>query len=155
MFSLIQGLFMLVLKYLRFSRSFCYCFLIWSHCGQITSDQISRSVVSDSLQPHGLQHTRLLCPLLSPRVCLNSRQPTPVFLPGKPHEQRSLVGYSPWGRKESDKSERLHSLTHVLWVGDAIQPSHLLSPLSSPALNLSQHQGLFQWIASECLQVLA
>ena len=26
-------------------------------------------------------------------------QPTPVFLPGKPHEQRSLVSYSPWGRK--------------------------------------------------------
>ena len=26
-------------------------------------------------------------------------QPTPVFLPGKSHEQRSMVGYSPWGRK--------------------------------------------------------
>ena len=38
--------------------------------------------------------------------------------------------------------------THVHWVGDAIQPSHpLLSP-SSPAFNLSQHQGLFQWISS-------
>ena len=32
---------------------------------------------------------------------------TPVFLPGKSHGQRSLVGYSPWGRKESDKTERL------------------------------------------------
>ena len=29
-------------------------------------------------------------------------QPTPIFLPGKSHGQRSLVGYSPWGRKESD-----------------------------------------------------
>ena len=38
--------------------------------------------------------------------------------------------------------------THVYWVGDAIQPSHpLLSP-SSPALNHSQHQGLFQWVNS-------
>ena len=27
------------------------------------------------------------------------RQPTPVFLPGKPHGQRGLVGYSPWGHK--------------------------------------------------------
>ena len=37
--------------------------------------------------------------------------------------------------------------THVHWVGDAIQPSHpLLSP--SPALNLSQHQGLFKWVSS-------
>ena len=30
---------------------------------------------------------------------------TPVFLPGKPHGQRSLADYSPWGRKESDKTE--------------------------------------------------
>ena len=34
-------------------------------------------------------------------------QPTPVFLPGKSHGQRSLVGYSPWGRKESDTTEQL------------------------------------------------
>ena len=34
-------------------------------------------------------------------------QPTPVFLPGKSHGQRSLVGYSPWGRKESDTAERV------------------------------------------------
>ena len=32
-------------------------------------------------------------------------QPTPVFLPGKCHGQRSLVGYSPWGLKESDMTE--------------------------------------------------
>ena len=38
--------------------------------------------------------------------------------------------------------------THVHWVRDGIQPSHpLLSP-SLPALNLSQHQGLFQWVSS-------
>ena len=37
--------------------------------------------------------------------------------------------------------------THVHWVGDAIQPSHPLSS-PSPALNLSQHQGLFQWVSS-------
>ena len=34
--------------------------------------------------------------------------------------------------------------THVHWVGDAIQPSHPLSPPSPPAFSLSQHQGLFQ-----------
>ena len=33
-------------------------------------------------------------------------------MPGKSHGQRSLVGYSLWGRKESDTTERLHSLTH-------------------------------------------
>ena len=34
-------------------------------------------------------------------------QPTPVFLPGESHRQRSLVGYCSWGHKESDKTEWL------------------------------------------------
>ena len=34
--------------------------------------------------------------------------PTPVLLPGKSHGQRSLVGCSPWGHKESDMTEQLH-----------------------------------------------
>ena len=38
--------------------------------------------------------------------------------------------------------------THVHWVGDAIQPSHTLPPSSPFAFNLSQHQGLFQWVGS-------
>ena len=38
--------------------------------------------------------------------------------------------------------------TLVHWVCDAIQPSHPLSPASPPALNLSQHQNLFQWVGS-------
>jgi len=36
------------------------------------------------------------------------RQPTPVFLPGESHGWGSLVGYSPWGRKESETTEWLH-----------------------------------------------
>ena len=36
--------------------------------------------------------------------------------------------------------------THIYWVNDAIQLSHPVSPPSSPALNLSQHPGLFQWV---------
>ena len=32
-------------------------------------------------------------------------QPTPVFLPGESHGRRNLAGYSPWGRKESDRPE--------------------------------------------------
>ena len=66
--------------------------------------QFSHSVVSDSLEPHKLQHTRPPCP-----------SPTPGVHPN-----------------------------HVHWVGDAIQPSHPLSPPSLPAFNLSQHQGLFK-----------
>ena len=38
--------------------------------------------------------------------------------------------------------------THVHWVTDAIQTSHPLSLPSPPALNLSQHQGLLQWVDS-------
>ena len=38
--------------------------------------------------------------------------------------------------------------THIHWVSDAIQPSHSLSSPSPPAFNLSQHQGLSQWVDS-------
>ena len=40
-------------------------------------------------------------------------QPTPVFLSGESHGQRSLVGYSPWGPKESDTTE----VTYLCWHG--------------------------------------
>ena len=66
--------------------------------------QFSRSVMSESLQPHGLQHASF-----------------PV------HHQ--LLKFTQ---------------THVHCVGDAIQPSHSLLSPSPPALNVSQHQGLFQ-----------
>ena len=65
--------------------------------------QFGLSVVSDYLQPHGLQHARPPYP---------SQFPEPTQ-------------------------------THVHWVGDAIQPSHILSSPSSPTFNLSPHQGLF------------
>ena len=43
------------------------------------------------------------------KICWRRKwQSTPVLLPGKSHEQRSLIGYSPWGHKESDMTERLH-----------------------------------------------
>ena len=38
--------------------------------------------------------------------------------------------------------------THIHQVGDAVQPSHPLSSSSPPAFNLSQHQGLVQWVSS-------
>ena len=51
------------------------------------------------------------------------RQSTPVLLPGKSHGQRRLVGYSPWGHKESDTTERLH-LTPYLhrWMDHLTKP---------------------------------
>ena len=41
------------------------------------------------------------------KALLEKEMATPVFLPGKPHGWRSLVGYSPWVRKESDTTEQL------------------------------------------------
>ena len=38
-------------------------------------------------------------------------QPSPVFLPGNPHGQRSPVGYNPWGHKESDMTQQLNNST--------------------------------------------
>ena len=45
-------------------------------------------------------------------------QPTPVLLPGKSHGQRSLVGCSPWGREESDTTERLHFHFSLSCIGE-------------------------------------
>ena len=67
----------------------------------------SHSVVSNSVWPHGLQHTRLPRPSPTLRACSNSCPPS----------------------------------------CDDIQPSHPLSS-PSPAFNLSQSQGLFQWVSS-------
>ena len=44
--------------------------------------------------------------------------PTPALLPGKSHGQRSLVGCSPWGRQESDTTERLHFHFSVSCIGE-------------------------------------
>ena len=43
-----------------------------------------------------------------PYVLRRQWHPTPVLLPGESHGWRSLVGCSPWGRKESDMTEQLH-----------------------------------------------
>ena len=45
-------------------------------------------------------------------------QPTPVLLPGKSHGWRSLVGCNPWGREESDTTERLHFHFSLSCIGE-------------------------------------
>ena len=52
------------------------------------------------------------CVIMATQSCIRgiwrrAWQPTPIFLPGESHGQRSLAGYSPWGHKESDVTERL------------------------------------------------
>ena len=100
--------------------------------------------------------------------------PTPIFLPGKSQGQRSLVGYDPWGPKKVRHS--FSQFSHSV-VSDSLQPHGLqharlscplptpgacsnscplsrcchptissLSP-SPPSCNISQHQGLFQWVS--------
>ena len=60
------------------------------------------------------------------------RRPTPVLLPGKSHGQRSLVGCSPCGHKESDTTERLHFHFSLSCIGEGngnpLQCSHLKNP---------------------------
>ena len=65
-------------------------------------------------------------------------QRTPVFLPRKSHGQRNLVGYSPWGCKESDTTEWLHSLTHS-WTATLDISQGLLWMTQTP--NLKGHRG--------------
>ena len=77
------------------------------HC-LFSSLQFSHSVMSDSLQPHGLQYTRLPCPSSTPRACSNWCPPSQ-------------------------------------WCHPIISSPVIPFP---PGFNLSQHQGLFQWVSS-------
>ena len=67
-------------------------------------------------------------------IYLRRRQwhPTPVFLPGKSHGQRSLVGCSPWGCEESDMTEQLHFHFSLSCIGEGngnpLQCSRLENP---------------------------
>ena len=53
-------------------------------------------------------------------------QPTPVLLPGKSHGRRNVVGYSPWGRKESDMTERLHFHFHMSIISKFKNPKRVI-----------------------------
>ena len=55
---------------------------------------------------------------ISNKIRRRQWHPTPVLLPGKSHGQRSLVGCSPWGRQESDTSERLHFPFSLSYTGE-------------------------------------
>ena len=90
-------------------------------------------------------------------------QPTPVFLPGKSHGQKSLVGYRSWGHKESDTTEQLthyfpvkessglHSVCPCpMWLGAAGWLASLVNGmwLDGRYLGLGLHPGLhclLQW----------
>ena len=80
-------------------------------------------------------------------------QPTPVFLPGESHRQRSLMGYSPRGHKNLDITEaaRIHtqSLSHVQVLRPpGLQPARLLWPWDFPARTMEWHTGS-EWPSSK------
>ena len=58
--------------------------------------------------------------------------PTPVLLPGKSHGWRSVVGCSPWGRKESDTTELLHFHFSLACIGEGNGSSLQYSCLENP-----------------------
>ena len=70
-------------------------------------------------------------------------QPTPVFLPGKSHGPRSLVGYCPWGHKESDMTERLHFHFLSLWL---FLPSVLGSRPVGPRTLVGEWWSVMGWM---------
>ena len=119
-------------------------FVVWSN-GQIKSAVIALSPILLSLL-HYLTNTFPWC----------SKSALPILIFSCSFISSSL---QPHGQQHAMDSQGQHGFpvlqhlpefvqTHVHWVDDAIQPSHLLSPPSPLVLSLSQNQGLFQWVGS-------
>ena len=88
--------------------------------------------------------------------------PTPVLLPGKSHGQRSLVGCSPWGREESDMTERLHFHFSLSCTregnGNPLQCSCLENPRDggtwwAAVYGVAQSWTWLKWLSSSSLVV--
>ena len=60
-------------------------------------------------------------------------QPSPVFLPGESHGQRSLAGYDPQGHRESDTTEGLHAHAHESKVVQVQEQNHQIQRTSLTA----------------------
>ena len=84
-------------------------------------------------------------------------QPTPVFLPGKSHGQRSLVGCVPWGREELDTTERLPFHFSLSCIGEGngnpLQCSFLENPRDGGAwwaavYGVAQSWTRLKWLSS-------
>ena len=93
------------------------------------------------------KHKFLICNIFfcSYLCCSRRKQwhPTPVLLSGKSHGWRSLVGCSPWGREESDTTERLHFYFSLSCIGEGNG-----NPLQGSWLENSRDGGA--WWAAVC-----
>ena len=128
-----------------------YIKAVYCHPAYLTymqSESESRSVVSDSLRPHRLY---------SPWNSLARVLEWVAFPFSRGSSQFSSVSQSCLTLCDPMDCSTLNlpvhrqllefTQTHVLWVSDAIQPSHPLSS-PSPAFSLYQHQDLFKWVSS-------
>ena len=91
-----------------------------------------QTATSSFLLGYLIDSSNLICCCLGAQSCPTFCNPMDCSTPGSP-----VLHYLPE-----------FAQTHVHWVNDVIQPSHHQSSLSPPALSLSQHQGLSQWIGS-------
>ena len=87
--------------------------------------------------------------------------PTPVLLPGESHGRRSLVGYSPWGRKESDTTGQLHFHFHfkirLRMTGSDLRSSHKKNPnvifINEADKKWQNHHELYSWLLAVILKL--
>ena len=106
-------------------------------CSYIVGNKnISRTLASLRGFPGGTTGKESACQCRRHKICTfdpwvgkiswgRKWQPSPVFFPGKFHGQRSLVDYNPWGCKESDRTERIHTHTHMTSPVLCLQPSKI------------------------------
>ena len=87
--------------------------------------------------------------------------PIPVLLPGESHGQRSLVGCSPWGRTESDTTERLHFHFSLSYIGEGngnpLQSSCLENPRDggnwwAAVYRITQSRTRLKWLSSSSIR---
>ena len=129
--------------------------LDWSPSGgtgwiSLQSKGLSRVFSNTTVQKHQLFSTKL-------SLWRRQWQSIPVLLPGEFHGQRSLVGCSPWGRKESDTTEQLHFLFSVSCIGEGngipLQCSCLENPRDGGAwwaavYGVAWSQTQLKWLSS-------
>ena len=90
----------------------CWVFQICWLRFYIHSNQIYQSLVKTTQNYYGNIFIQWLWKCIRLMIWRRKWQPTPVFLPGKSHGQRSLVGYSTWGLKELDMTDLYWTNSH-------------------------------------------
>ena len=115
-----------------FLQNFSCCFIciVFSWRKARNSLKLSYEVMGGATEPHSKFLIASCC--IVAQSCPTLCDPMDCSMPGLP-----VLHYVPE-----------FAQTHVHWINDAIQPSYPLSSPSPPAFNLSQHQGLLQWVNS-------